>query len=79
MLSRASIFKDACDALLRAGHDTTFRPEYSGRGMYGKTCPAIVTDAPAAVVGAAVIEAGGSMYDVPSRSDSMGRGSMVFY
>ena len=31
--------------------------DYSGRGMYGRTCTGIVTTAPAAIVGAAIVAA----------------------
>lgn len=73
------IFMRACDILVAEGHDASFRPDYIGRGMMGIT-PAIVTDAPAVHVGAAVYAAAidaRSAEDwawdaVPDHTDSMG-------
>lgn len=80
------LYETAAEMLQAEGWDSDFRPDYSGRGMYGTTCPAIVTDAPAVVVGVAFCmamdELGMSVGDpfraVPQRSDNMGL-SMVYY
>lgn len=51
------IFKAACELLHEDGHDAEAQMDYSGRCMYGDTVPAIVTDAEASVMGAAVMVA----------------------
>jgi hypothetical protein len=53
------------------------REDYSGRGMYGKTVPAIVTDN-AVALGYAAGVLGIPDEDLPTRRDSMGLG-FVFY
>lgn len=86
-MDRETIFTLVVERLQQAGHEAEVFPDYSGRGMYGRTCPAIVTDAPAALVGfmvAAVVAGDDETYVedhtdlVPTRSDNMGL-SMVYY
>lgn len=74
------IFRAACDILQDEGYDARFRPDYSGRAMFKHTTPAIVTDAPAVYVGAAVYAAAIDVRSdecwawdaVPGRQDQMG-------
>lgn len=82
------------EALEEAGHDTSVREEYSGRGMYGKTTAAIVTDASPMLVGYCWRELERreeegefddkvslptfTVINMPIRSDNMGL-SMVYY
>ncbi len=60
------------------------RPDYSGRGMYGRTCTAIVSDDPrvmaalAFVAGMLADEAGIDFDDLPTRTDSMGLGVVIY-
>lgn len=82
---RAEIFFAAVAYLQERGHEASFRAEYSGRFMYGDKCAAIVTDAPAALVGWACCCAsydleGCSAFDatVPTKEDSMGL-SRIYY
>lgn len=62
--------------------DGEFRPDYSGRGMYGKTCLSIVADCSGVELGIAFAEACEFDPDMvrhaPHLTDSMGR-STVFY
>lgn len=51
-----------------------FRPDYSGRGMYGKTCPGIDTDTPTRV-----IEEAGALGLRGAVTDSMGKGTIVYW
>lgn len=51
---RMEVYPGAVDLLEEMGYLSELRPAYSGRGMHGQTVPAIVTDAPATVVGHAV-------------------------
>lgn len=62
---------DECNA------EVDIREEYSGRGMYGKTCVALVTDDVMAV-GYACGALGIPFDDVPGRTDSMGRQTVVY-
>lgn len=89
---KIAIYEAACE-ILAYDYDSHVRPDYSGRGMYGSTTPAIVSDAPEALIGwaiaAAMIDAHDDDYSVsaiedakqliPMRSDSMGRSSIVYY
>ena len=86
---RGEFYKAACDILIEHGYEADYRPDYSGRAMYGDTTPAIVTDAPSAKVGWAVCIAVRNEHNeqdaidlaeriVPHRSDNMGL-SMVYY
>lgn len=86
-LDRATVYPLVVEKLQEAGHEASFYPDYSGRGMYGSTCPGIVTDAGAAMVGflIACVCAGDEdtwLEDhtdlVPTRWDNMGL-SMIFY
>lgn len=85
--STAAIYQQACEILQEADHSASMREEYSGRGMYGATCPAIVTDAAGPLVGWAVTVAAGdqnislddAVLEVPTRQDNMGRDEMVYY
>lgn len=71
-------------------HDCEFRDNYSGRGMYGKATFGIVTDAPAAIVGACVVAAfvevegpecdvGEAFNYVPKKCDNMGMRDFIYY
>ena len=53
---------------------------YSGRGMYGSTCVAIVTDSLSALVlvGHLLGQVGVDEYDLPSRIDSLGLSWVVY-
>lgn len=85
-VTRAAIYREACKILEDDGHEGDFRPDYSGRGMYSDTCPAIVSDAGAAIVGHAVctalVSSGMALEQtrhlVPLRTDNMGL-SMIYY
>lgn len=81
------ILRDAVEELKELGYDDTYLNEtYSGRGMYGATTAGIVTDAPAPMIGYAVVKAmvyhGGAAEDavdyIPKRRDSMGT-STIYY
>ena len=88
------LFKEAVDVLDADGHESEVREFYSGRGMFGATCPAIVSNASGAQVGAAIAIArfnighdnGEDVFEIieqvwsliPKRSDNMGL-SMVYY
>lgn len=61
-----------------AGYPASIRTNYSGRGMVGTTCVAIVTENPDMVAFYAK-EAGLNSTEVPKRRDSMGKYSMVVY
>ncbi len=51
---RKILFDDTVDLLIERGYDeSSLMEDYSGRAMYGKTCAAIVTDAPPVAVGIA--------------------------
>lgn len=50
------------------------RDDYSGRGMYGKTCYGVVTKNPEAVL----MEAGRAGLPVP-RQDSMGLSTIIYW
>jgi len=48
------LYDDTVTVLIERGWDNTeLREAYSGRNMFGASCPAIVTDAPPAAFGAA--------------------------
>ncbi len=68
------------DAMSEIGVEAEERKDYSGRGMYGATCVAIVSDDPRAA--AALAYCAGLMgldWDqVPARTDSMGRGVVIY-
>ncbi len=75
------------DLLEDAGHETR---RYSGRAMYGRQCLAVVTDAEAADVVVDAMERcamGGDAESVVelarflhgSRTDSMGRGTVIYW
>jgi hypothetical protein len=53
------------------------REEYSGRGMYGRTVPAIVIDNPT-WIGYAAGALGIEPRDIPQRTDSMGLSTVVY-
>ncbi len=97
-MNKREIYKRAVDLLneldlnMVIGNNAKYRDDYSGRGMYGDTTPAIVADSGVLVgwaVGQAIIEVEGALaYQpdfedwvdeiLPQRQDSMGR-SQVFY
>ncbi len=82
------IYKSAVTLIEDAGEEAEFRPEYSGRGMYGKTRPAIVTGISGARLGAfialAIYQHFGELDEemiseiVPDRYDSMAN-QRVYY
>lgn len=84
----AAIYEAAVEILEdRFGVEPEFRPDYSGRGMFGTSVPGIVADmgdgpAIGAAVAIAIMRDGGSADDVlgaiPTRSDNMGR-RVIFY
>jgi len=51
--------------------------DYSGRGMFGKTCVGIVTDSPE-LVGFCAAEAGVPKRDLPRRRDSLGFDTILY-
>jgi hypothetical protein len=68
-------------ALEDDGYEGDVRETYSGRGMYGATCVAIVTDAGGVRIGELVAEynqSSGESVCGPTRSDNMGL-SYVYY
>ena len=83
---KVKLYEAAVEFLNDEGYDAEVREDYSGRGMYGKTTPAIVTEAPAALVGYAIglVAEDLALTDcnpkdlVPVRSDNMGL-QMVYY
>lgn len=66
------------EAIEDEGYDAEVREEYSGRGMFGRTVPAIVTDAPLTMIGWAAGTLDISWDEVPTRTDSMGRQTVVY-
>ena len=85
----AQIYERTVELINEAGEDAEFRPDYSGRGMYGSTCPAIVTGMPAVKVGILFMvgyqdvvgmdsDPGNAMFDAPTRSDSMGLDTVYY-
>jgi hypothetical protein len=78
------VFAAAADKLSGMGYESEVDECYSGRGMYGKSCVGIITDASGATVGAAVQLAATEqdvpdpMSLVPRRSDSMGRKTIYY-
>lgn len=92
---KLEVYQLAAEWLEEKGYEAEVREDYSGRGMYGTTCPALVTDAEAMQVAFAVAE-GLRQFDpelehdmgelmfraqrmVPERSDSMGKSKRVYY
>lgn len=85
---KLKVYEEAVDLLQQEGYEASTRDDYSGRAMYGKTCPAIVSDAPVPKVGAAVAQAMVDLEEchdtpimslIPGRSDGMGRDQVVYY
>ena len=60
------------------GYDSTVLPDYSGRGMMGRSTVAIATNAPAILLGLLCAKAGLGVKDLPTRTDSLG-GDTVYY
>jgi hypothetical protein len=62
------------------GVELTVRPGYSGRGMYGKSVIALVADSISALVmvGFAAGEIGIPFDVLPTRTDSMGLGVVIY-
>lgn len=88
-MNKAEIYDEAAAVLQLVGHDADMMSDYSGRGMYGSTTPAIVSNASGPMVGWAVTVAvdrkfSGEktfedvLYLIPTRSDNMGL-DMVYY
>ena len=59
-------------------YTATIYEDYSGRGMNGKTCVGIVTDASPTLIGWACGVFSVSFKDTPSRTDSLGNGTIVY-
>ena len=78
-------YAEAVNILEGIGYNASVRENYSGRGMFGESVPAIVTDAPAVFVGFALCHTIEPYYVIvaqqylPDRSDNMGRDDMVYY
>ena len=90
-MKRREIYEAACETLAGEGWEASVRPDYSGRGMFGQTTPAIVTGAPGAMVGWAIsrvlVESdpddGSEGLDealraIPKREDAMGRDTVYY-
>ena len=69
-------------------HEYEFRPAYSGRGMYGATCPGIVADKNGfdltLELAEYALEQEAELYDVTfqlrgSRTDNMGLSSITYF
>ncbi len=91
--SKAEVYQAAVELMDESGYPADYRADYSGRGMYGDTTPAIVTEhetmigwAIAGVVAGEVpvhddmeyfLEASRDL--IPRRTDQMGRSSTIFY
>lgn len=60
------------------GYDAEVHEDYSGRGMYGRTCVGISTNAPGVVIGFLLAEANVDFDDLPDSTDSMGL-STIYY
>lgn len=84
--AREDIFPAVVERLQFAGTDAEYRPDYSGRGMFGETTPAIVCDDPH-LLGATIAIVAMDEFDIapgdvtritPGRQDSMAL-SRVFY
>lgn len=80
-------YEDVVSFLENEGYESSFREDYSGRGMYGQTTPAIVSDASGGVVTEAILEVAVEGYDMSfaeakqltfKNSDNMGL-DMVYY
>jgi hypothetical protein len=65
------------EAIENDGGSASVYEEYSGRGMFGRTCVGIVTDSPESV-GYAAAEVGVPKKDLPTRRDSMGRDLILY-
>ena len=88
--NRLAVYYAAAQLLEDEGYSAVVRTGYSGRGMEGNTVPAIVTDAPGAMVGWAITAAAclddfeipdefeipGK--DIPKNQDHMGL-SLIYY
>lgn len=72
-------YEKAALDLEQQGYEAEYRPEYSGRGMFGTTCPALVSNAPYVIVGMSFAKAGVNPEQIPLRSDTMGRNGVVYY
>ncbi len=56
------------------------RRDYSGRGMYGKKCPAIITDESLFIVGCNAREAFGEYaFELNPCQDNMGLSAVVYF
>ena len=82
-IDRLQVYGHAVDALNSEGYSAEVYEDYSGRGMFGDTVCAIVTDAPAVMLGWAITAV---MHDLdehdvaflPRRVDSMGLGHVYY-
>lgn len=68
------------DVLVDLGYEVEVRDDYSGRGMYGATVPAFVADDTGVMtaIGYAAAIAEVPLEDLPRRTDSMGRGVVIY-
>lgn len=88
MRTAAEILEGFCDGYTGG---VFFQPAYSGRGMYGRTCPGlhVKNDTPPFELALALADFGGGDEDMtpyelgeilgPSRMDSMGLGYIVYF
>jgi hypothetical protein len=85
-MDREDFFKEAADMLDNAGYSVEFHDDYSGRGMYGKTCLALSGDFSGIALAfafAGVAENSGlplsyAQKFCPTRSDSFGMGTVYY-
>jgi len=61
-----------CEILSDDLYEATVQTNYSGRGMYGRSCIAIRYNGPATLVGAACSKAGVENGSIPKRIDRLG-------
>lgn len=64
-------------AMTEAGYEAEVREDYSGRFMYGATCPGIVTNC-ASMIGFFAGSIGMELKEVPMRCDDMGSSVVVY-
>lgn len=86
---KLELYRSAVESMQNAGHEASLYEDYSGRGMYGATCPGIVTNKSGVVVGFYIAEAIAdeygpeAIYDfdesvLPQRTDSMGLDTIYY-
>jgi len=85
--TKIELYQAAAEMLEAEGWESSVQEAYSGRGMYGTTCPAIVTEASGVLLGMALglameelgLSVGDPFGALPQRQDNMGRTAMVYY